>query len=180
VLCASIFHYGTYTVAEAKERMRAAGIPVRIAEPAARFAALTFVFVGAGYAGIEALGELEDLARDALRLYPSLAPEDMRWLMVDAAPAILPELGETLGRYAQQELARSGVEIITNAKVAACSEDGVRLGGPVCEPLERFRAVRGELDLVALELERTPQRLAHGRLVVHDQDAHRGNCACEC
>jgi len=36
VLCASIFHYGTYTVAEAKERMRAAGIPVRIAEPAAR------------------------------------------------------------------------------------------------------------------------------------------------
>jgi cyclase len=30
VLCASIFHYGTYSVREAKERMRAAGIPVRL------------------------------------------------------------------------------------------------------------------------------------------------------
>jgi cyclase len=30
VLCASIFHYGQYSVREAKERMRAGGIPVRI------------------------------------------------------------------------------------------------------------------------------------------------------
>jgi cyclase len=32
VLCASIFHYGTYSVAEAKRSMRAAGIPVRLTD----------------------------------------------------------------------------------------------------------------------------------------------------
>ena len=48
-------------------------------DPAVRSRALTFVFVGGGYAGIEALAEMEDMARDALRYYPELKPEDMRW-----------------------------------------------------------------------------------------------------
>src|SRR5918992_1065433 len=59
-------------------------------------AALPFVFVGGGYAGVEALGELEDLVRDAMRTYPSLAASDTRWILVDAAPKILPELGDDL------------------------------------------------------------------------------------
>ncbi|HXJ66528.1 MAG TPA: FAD-dependent oxidoreductase, partial [Actinomycetota bacterium] len=44
--------------------------------------ALTFVFVGGGYAGVEAMAELEDMARSAMRFYPMLRPEDMRWAMV--------------------------------------------------------------------------------------------------
>ena len=51
---------------------------------------LTFVFVGAGYAGVEALAELSDLVRDALRYYPSLRHAPQRWVLVDAAPKILP------------------------------------------------------------------------------------------
>ena len=46
--------------------------------------------------------------------------------------------------------------------------------------VERLGAVRGELDLVALELERAPQRLAHGALVVDDQDLHVRIVAREC
>src|SRR5436190_1257978 len=58
---------------------------------------LTFVFVGAGYAGVEALAELSDLAEDALRYYPRLRATPRRWVLVDAAPRILPELPPPLG-----------------------------------------------------------------------------------
>jgi NADH:ubiquinone reductase (H+-translocating) len=72
---------------------------------------LTFVFVGAGYAGVEALGELADLVRDALRHYPSLRHEPPRWVLVDAAPKILPEIPTRLGEYAAAQLTKRGVEI---------------------------------------------------------------------
>jgi len=66
------------------------------ADPERRRAALTFVFVGAGFAGVEALGELEDLARDAMRSYPTLDASEMRWILVEAAGRILPELAPDL------------------------------------------------------------------------------------
>ncbi|MEX2406564.1 MAG: FAD-dependent oxidoreductase, partial [Actinomycetota bacterium] len=75
-----------------------------------RRAALTFVFVGGGYAGVEALGELEDLARDAIATYPSLRAEDMRWVLVDVAPKIIPELGPELAAYAVERLAERRIE----------------------------------------------------------------------
>ena len=72
---------------------------------------LTFVFVGAGYAGVEALGELSDLVRDALRYYPELKDAPQHWVLVDAAPTILPEIPRRLGEYAARELAKRGVDI---------------------------------------------------------------------
>jgi NADH dehydrogenase len=72
---------------------------------------LTFVFVGAGYAGVEALAELSDLVRDAIRYYPTLRDEPQRWVLVDAAPAILPEIPTRLGEYAAGQLLGRGVEI---------------------------------------------------------------------
>ena len=72
---------------------------------------LGFVFVGAGYAGVEALAELADLVADALRWYPRLQTARQRWVLVDAAPKILPEIPSRLGEYAAKELTRRGVEI---------------------------------------------------------------------
>ncbi len=72
---------------------------------------LGFVFVGAGYAGVEALAELNDLALDAARLIPEIHRVRQRWVLVDAAPAILPEIPSRLGRYTHVELERRGVEI---------------------------------------------------------------------
>jgi NADH:ubiquinone reductase (H+-translocating) len=72
---------------------------------------LTFVFIGAGYAGVEALAELSDLVRDALRYYPSLRHEPQHWVLVDAAPKILPEIPARLGEYAARELTGRGVDI---------------------------------------------------------------------
>jgi len=76
-----------------------------------RRAELTFVFVGAGYAGVEALAELSDLVRDALRYYPTLRREPQRWVLVDAAPKILPEIPSRLGEYAARQLTKRGIEI---------------------------------------------------------------------
>ncbi len=72
---------------------------------------LGFVFVGAGYAGVEALAELFDLVRDALRFYPRLRDAKQRWVLVDAAPTILHEIPRRLGEYAARQLARRGIEI---------------------------------------------------------------------
>jgi NADH dehydrogenase len=85
-----------------------------------RRAALTFVFVGGGYAGVEALGELEDLARDALGAYPTLGHEDTTWILVDVADAILPELGDELARYAVEQLAQRGVEVAVRTRLESC------------------------------------------------------------
>jgi NADH dehydrogenase len=94
---------------------------------------LTFVFVGAGYAGVEALGELSDLVRDARRHYPSLTDIPSRWVLVDAAPKILPEIPTRLGDYAAAQLTRRGVEIKVNTRLekldrhAAALSDGEQI-----------------------------------------------------
>ena len=72
---------------------------------------LGFVFVGAGYAGVEALAELHDMAHAALRSYPELRERSQRWVLVDAAPKILPEIPRRLGEYAARRLSRRGIEI---------------------------------------------------------------------
>lgn len=80
---------------------------------------LTFVFVGAGYAGVEALAELEMLTEDALRYYPLLRDVRRRWALVDAAPKILPEIPSRLGDYAARALERRGVEIHVSTTLAS-------------------------------------------------------------
>jgi NADH:quinone reductase (non-electrogenic) len=94
---------------------------------------LGFVFVGAGYAGVEALGELNDMARAALRSYPALRGIQQRWVLVDAAPKILPEIPRGLGRYAARRLEKRGVEIHVGTTLESCDgtevllSDGARI-----------------------------------------------------
>lgn len=89
---------------------------------------LTFVFVGAGYAGVEALAELSDLAEDALAFYPRLRSTPRRWVLVDAAPRILPEIPHRLGDYAADELRSRGVEIHVDTTLESVSADEAVLG----------------------------------------------------
>jgi NADH dehydrogenase len=72
---------------------------------------LTFTFVGGGYAGVEALAELESLARDALRAQWRVKRDDMRWVLVEAADTLLPGLDRRLSRYTEKVLRRRGVEV---------------------------------------------------------------------
>jgi NADH dehydrogenase len=88
---------------------------------------LGFVFVGAGYAGVEAIAELNDLVAGALRYYPTLRGVRQRWVLVDAAPRILPEIPTRLGEYAARELTKRGIEIRTETTLVSVDSDAVQL-----------------------------------------------------
>ncbi len=90
---------------------------------------LGFVFVGAGYAGVEALAELNDLARAALRFYPSLRDVPQRWVIVDAAPTILADIPRRLGTYAARRLERRGIEIHVGETLASYDGESAVLSG---------------------------------------------------
>ncbi|MEC4018110.1 NAD(P)/FAD-dependent oxidoreductase [Streptomyces sp. H27-D2] len=89
-------------------------------DPAVRDAALTFVFVGGGYAGVEALAELEDMARYAVRYYHNIKAEDMKWILVEASGKILPEVGEEMGQYAVRELRSRNIDVRLNTRLDSC------------------------------------------------------------
>ncbi|MCW2548956.1 MAG: hypothetical protein JWN96_3416 [Mycobacterium sp.] len=89
--------------------------------------ALTFVFVGGGYAGIEAIAELEDMARDAIRFYPNLRADDMRWMMVEASNRILPEVSPKMGEYTVMQLNKRGIEVRRNTRMVSCERGHIVL-----------------------------------------------------
>jgi NADH dehydrogenase len=91
-------------------------------DPALRDAALTFVFVGGGYAGTEALAELEDMARHATRHYHNVDPDDMKWILVEAADRILPEVGPDLARWAVTQLRRRNVDVRLGTRLESCAD----------------------------------------------------------
>jgi len=89
--------------------------------------ALTFVFIGGGYAGIEAMAEMEDAARDAMRYYPELSPDDMHWILVEATMRILPEVSPDLGAYAVEEMRRRNMDIRLGTRLDSCVDGIVKL-----------------------------------------------------
>src|SRR6202011_1833901 len=94
-------------------------------DPADRRSLLTFVVAGGGFAGVETVAALNDFVREALPFYPNLCEDMLRILLVHSGPVILPELGESLGRYTQKVLARRGVEIRLNTRVKSVTESRV-------------------------------------------------------
>jgi NADH:ubiquinone reductase (H+-translocating) len=85
--------------------------------------ALSVVFVGGGYTGVEALAELHDLARNACRYFRTIEPSDLRWLLVEATDRILPNLSESLGAEALDQLRDRGIDV--RLEVELCNvEDG--------------------------------------------------------
>jgi len=97
----------------------------------ARRRALAFLFVGGGYAGVEALAELEDLARDASRYYRTVRRKDMRWVLVEAAGGILPEIGQGLGAYAVARLRDRGIEVLLETRLESAEGGVMRLSNGV-------------------------------------------------
>ena len=135
-------------------------------DPAEAERDLGFVFVGAGYAGVEALAELEDLARDAVRRsYPTLRGVRQRWVLVDAAPRILAEIPQKLGEYTHHYLEKRGIEIHVGATLESFDEreavlsDGARIPA---RTLVWAAGVRASPDLERLGLPLD----ARGRVIV--------------
>ncbi len=85
----------------------------------ARRTTLTVVVAGGGFAGAETVGAVNDFLREGMKFYPHLKEEMLRVVLVHPGEVILPELGESLGCYAQKQLARRGVEIRLKTKVTS-------------------------------------------------------------
>jgi NADH dehydrogenase len=96
-------------------------------DEAVRKRALTFVVIGAGYAGVEALGEMEDMARDAMRYYPELEPGQMHWVLVEATQRILPEVGPEMGAYTVEQLLKRDIDVRLGTRLESCVDGVVKL-----------------------------------------------------
>jgi NADH dehydrogenase len=86
-------------------------------DPALRRRLLTFMVVGGGYAGVEALAELADMARYASRYYPTIDRDDIRWILVEATGRIMPEVSPKMGRYTVERLLDSDIEVNLDTRV---------------------------------------------------------------
>ncbi len=88
---------------------------------------LTFVFVGGGFAGVEAIAELEDMARATVRTIPSIEQRDVRFVLVEGSRRILPELTEELSGYGLQQLRERGIDVRLNTFLNSCVDGHVVL-----------------------------------------------------
>jgi NADH dehydrogenase len=88
---------------------------------------LTYVFVGAGYAGLEGLAELQDFTADVMDLYPRCRVTGMRWILVEATERVMPEIGPKLADFAVRELRGRGIEIRTKTTLDEVTAASVRL-----------------------------------------------------
>jgi NADH dehydrogenase len=96
-------------------------------DEATRRELLTFVTAGGGFAGVETTGAINDFVRETVKFYPSLREETIRVVVVHPGKFVLPELGEELGRYAEQKLHERNVEIIKGTRVAGYDGSVVKL-----------------------------------------------------
>lgn len=96
-------------------------------DPARREQLLSYVFVGGGYAGLEALAELQDFAADAMDRYPRARLHGMRWILVEATDRVLPEIDEGLADYAVGELRGRGIEIRLGTTLEGIDAESARL-----------------------------------------------------
>jgi NADH:ubiquinone reductase (H+-translocating) len=102
------------------ERLEAASI---IKDESIRHKLLTFVVVGGGYSGVETAGQIWDLLRDVQRLYPRINSKEFRLVLVHSGPYLLPQIGQELGKYCEQQLKKRGIEVRLNTRVSAITAE---------------------------------------------------------
>ncbi|GAA4831085.1 hypothetical protein GCM10023201_18800 [Actinomycetospora corticicola] len=134
-------------------------VPTTAEEVARRARLLTFVVVGGGFAGVEALGELEDLARRAGRQV-GVDRDEMRWVLVEAARRIMPEVTEPTAARVHGRLARRGVEVRVGAGLVSAEDGVIRLADGTVVPTDTVVVAAGTrphplLERTDLPLERT-------------------------
>ncbi|WP_320777394.1 NAD(P)/FAD-dependent oxidoreductase [Streptomyces sp. CRN 30] len=94
-------------------------------DPAERAARLQFVVVGGGYAGTETAACLQRLTCAAVKRYPRLDPDLIKWHLIDIAPKLMPELGDKLGRSALEILRGRGIEISLGVSIEKAGPEEV-------------------------------------------------------
>jgi NADH dehydrogenase len=102
--------------------LRCFDIAESLQDEARRTEYLGFVFVGAGYAGVEGLAELQDFAAQAIELYPRCRAAGMRWVLAEARERIMQEVPASLSEFAERQLRGRGIEVRTNTMLRELTE----------------------------------------------------------
>ena len=106
------------------ERIEVASV---LDDPDARRRALTVVVVGGGFAGVETISELEDMAREAVNRNDRLSVSDLRFVMIEAAPRIMPEVPEDRAEKVVAELRARGIEVLLNTSLSDATDGHLQL-----------------------------------------------------
>ncbi len=88
---------------------------------------MTFVIVGGGYSGVETAGQIYDLGKEMIEIYPRIPSDLLRVVLIHSGTALLPEINESLGRYCEENLRARGVELILNARMTSMTGRKVTL-----------------------------------------------------
>ena len=107
--------------------LRCFDIGESLEDEATRGEYLGFVFVGAGYAGVEGLAELQDFAAQAIELYPRCRAQGMRWVLAEAHERIMQEVPASLSEFAERELRGRGIEVRTDTMLNEVAERSATL-----------------------------------------------------
>lgn len=104
---------------------------------------LTFLVVGAGFSGVETVGEIKHLIDKSLRYFPNISPEDVHVKLIEFADRILLELPESLGAYAQEQLEKQDIEVLTNVGVSSATATSAELSTGEIIPTKTVLATIG-------------------------------------
>lgn len=124
---------------------------------------LTFVVAGAGFTGVEMIGELAIWAKSLCREY-SIPRKDVRLVIVDMLPRILNTLNEKNAAKAHNYMEKKlGVEIMLNTKILEATEKGIAIDKGFLETGTVIWAagVRSCEDVDGIDIEKTggPKRV---------------------
>ncbi len=146
---------------------------------------MTFTVVGGGFAGVETIGEINQLVRDSVKnFYPSIGKDNISMNLISSKEFILPELGPKLGKMAGEYLKKVGVNVITKTKAIDAGEDFVKLdNGKTIPCMTLIWAAGIDIDPVIAELDCKHHK--SGKLKVdkylrvsgHDEVFALGDCA---
>jgi len=96
-------------------------------DPVRRKRLLRFVFVGGGFTGVEAAGEMVDFFHSILRFYPRVSASEVEIYLIEGGKKLLPELQAGMGEYSARALERRGVRVWLEALVAGADDEGLKL-----------------------------------------------------
>ncbi|MET9765251.1 FAD-dependent oxidoreductase [Streptomyces sp. NPDC006372] len=96
-------------------------------DPKTCAARCTFVVVGAGYTGTEVAAHGQMFTDAQVRKHPLRQGMRPRWLLLDVAPRVLPEMDEKLSATADRVLRERGVDVRMGTSVKEATHDGVML-----------------------------------------------------
>jgi NADH:ubiquinone reductase (H+-translocating) len=132
----------------------------------ARKGLLTFTLAGGGLAGVETIASINDFLREAVKFYRHLEQSMVRVILVHPDDHLLPELGEKLGHYTEEQLRKRGIDVKLKTRVTGATEDTVQFNDGTSIPCKTLIWTAGVSPSPVLD--QLDCAKDHGRIVVNE------------